>query len=93
MCRLSEEVSIERVPINRIVNEAIPIRYEGDTIIVSLLEEVPVVEKRLIVTEELRITKRHVEAHQPVRVTLRHEEATVEHLNVEPSELDPPTQT
>jgi uncharacterized protein (TIGR02271 family) len=90
---LSEEVSIERVPIHRFVDEAIPIRYEGDTMIISLLEEVPVVEKRLMLREELRITTRHVEAHRPVRVTLRREEATVEHLDVEQSELDYTTQT
>jgi uncharacterized protein (TIGR02271 family) len=66
-----EEVSIERVPINRFVDEAIPVRYEGNTMIVSLLEEVSVIEKRLMLREELWITKRQVEAHRPVRVTLR----------------------
>lgn len=80
---LHEEVSIARVPINRFVDEAIPIRYEGDTMIVSLLEEVPVVEKRLMLKEELRITKRQVEAHKPVRVTLRSEEATVEYSKID----------
>jgi len=88
-----EEVSIERVPIHRFVEEAIPVRYEGDTMIISLLEEVPVVEKRLMLKEELRITKRQVEAHQPVRVTLRREEATVEHLDSEPSRGENTTQT
>jgi uncharacterized protein (TIGR02271 family) len=77
---LREEVIIERVPINRFVEEAIPLRSEGDTIIVSLLEEVPVVEKRLMLKEELRITIRRVKAHKPTSVTLRSEEATVEHI-------------
>jgi uncharacterized protein (TIGR02271 family) len=77
---LREEVIIERVPINRFVEEAIPLRSEGDTIIVSLLEEVPVVEKRLVLKEELRITVRRVEAHNPISVTLRSEETTVEHI-------------
>jgi uncharacterized protein (TIGR02271 family) len=77
---LREEVLIERVPINRFVEEAIPLRSEGDTIIVSLLEEVPVVQKRLMLKEELRITVRRVEAHKPISVTLRSEEATVEHI-------------
>jgi uncharacterized protein (TIGR02271 family) len=77
---LREEVIIERVPINRFVEEAIPLRSEGDTIIVSLLEEVPVVEKRLMLKEELRITVRRVEARKPTSVTLRSEEATVEHI-------------
>jgi uncharacterized protein (TIGR02271 family) len=90
---LHEAVSIARVPIHRFVDEAIAIRYEGDTMIVSLLEELPVVEMRLMLKEELRITTRRSEAHQPVRVTLRSEEATVEHLDVEQGELDNPTQT
>jgi uncharacterized protein (TIGR02271 family) len=77
---LREEVIIERVPINRFVEEAIPLRSEGDTIIVSLLEDVPVVEKRLMLKEELRITVRRVEARKPTSVTLRSEEATVEHI-------------
>jgi uncharacterized protein (TIGR02271 family) len=90
---LHEEVSIARVPTNRFVDEAIPIRYEGDTMIVSLLEEVPVVEKRLMLKEELWITKRQVEAHKPVRVTLRSEETTVEHIDVEYGEIDNTTKT
>jgi uncharacterized protein (TIGR02271 family) len=90
---LHEEVSIERVPIHRFVDEAIPIRYEGDTMAISLLEEVPVVEKRLMVKEELRITTRRSEAHQPVRVTLRSEEATAEHLEVEHSTSEDKTKT
>jgi len=79
---LREEVVIERVAINRFVDAVIPVRYEGDTMIVSLLEEVPVVEKRLMLKEELRITKRQTEAHKPVHVTLRSEEATVERIDM-----------
>jgi uncharacterized protein (TIGR02271 family) len=85
-----EEVVIERVPINRVVEEAIPIRYEGDTMIVSLLEEVPVIEKRLVLKEELRITKRRVAASRPLHVLLRSEEATVEHLDI--NDKNPPSQ-
>ena len=80
---LREEVIIERVPINRFIEQAIPVRYEGDTMIVSLFEEVPVVEKRLMLKEELRITRRQIEAHKPVRVTLRSEEAVVERRDVD----------
>jgi len=87
---LREEVIIERVPINRFVEEAIPPRSEGDTIIVSLLEEVPVVEKRLMLKEELRITVRRVEAHKPISVTLRSEEATVEHIASQDSHGEKP---
>jgi uncharacterized protein (TIGR02271 family) len=87
---LREEVIIERVPINRFVEEPIPLRSEGDTIIVSLLEEVVVVEKRLMLKEELRITVRRVEAHKPISVTLRSEEATVEHIASQESHGEKP---
>jgi stress response protein YsnF len=49
--------------------------------IVSILEEVLVVEKRLRLKEEIHIRKRRVETHQPQQVTLRYEEARIERLN------------
>jgi uncharacterized protein (TIGR02271 family) len=80
---LREEVVIERVPVNRVVEGPIPVRYEGDTMIVSVLEEVLVVETRLRLTEELRITTRRTETHQPVPVTLRREDVTIERVDRE----------
>ena len=76
-----EEVEVERVPIQRVVDSPIPVRYEGDTVVVSILEEVLVIEKRLMLKEELHIRKRRVETHQPQQVTLRHEEARIERLH------------
>jgi uncharacterized protein (TIGR02271 family) len=83
---LREEVAIERVPVNRVVEGPIPVRYEGDTMIVSVLEEVLVVKTRLLLTEELRITRRRTETHQPVPVTLRHEDVTIERVDLERNE-------
>lgn len=78
---LGEEVEVERVLMQRVVEGPIPVRYEDDTVIVSILEEVLVVEKRLMLKEELHIRKRRFETHQPQQVTLRHEEARLERLN------------
>jgi len=75
---LKEDVEVERVAINRMVDAPVPVRYEGDTMIVPVLEEMLVVEKRLVLKEELRITKRQSEFHLPQQVTLRSEEITVE---------------
>lgn len=83
---LRDEVIIQRVPINRVVEAPIAARCEEDTLIVPLLEEVLVVEKRLLLKEELRITKKQVETHTPQRVTLRREEATVERIDREGDE-------
>jgi uncharacterized protein (TIGR02271 family) len=88
---LRDEVVIERVPINRVIEAPISARSEQDTLIIPLLEEVLVVEKRLLLKEELRITKRRIETHTPQRVTLRREEATVEHIDPEGDEHNPST--
>ena len=78
-----EEVTVERVRVDRVVDEAQSIRSEGDTTIIPLYEEVLVVEKRLFLAEELRVTKRQVEKRDPQTVTLRREKATVERLEPE----------
>ena len=83
---LREEVAIERVPVNRVVEGPIPVRYEGDTMILSLLEEVLVVETRLLLKEEVHLTTRRTERHAPERVTLRHEDVTVERVDLERNE-------
>jgi len=77
---MREEVQVRRVPVNRVVEGPVPVRHVGNTMIVSLLEEVLVVEKRLMLKEELHITKEQVESYRPQRVRLRTEEAVVERV-------------
>jgi uncharacterized protein (TIGR02271 family) len=76
-----EEVTVTRVPVQRVVDGPIPVRHENDTMIVSIMEEVLVVEKRLLLKEELHIRKQRVETHEPQHITLRSEEALIERLN------------
>ncbi len=83
---LREEVVIERVPVNRVVEGPLPVRYEGDTRIVSVLEEELVVTTRLRLTEELRITTRRTETHRPVPMTVRRADVSIERVGVEPSD-------
>ena len=68
---LSEEVSVERVPVNRFVETVPQPRQEGDTVIFPVLEEVLVVERRIRLKEEVRITKRVSETRESQSVTLR----------------------
>jgi len=82
--RVREEVTIERVTLNRMVDAPVSTRQEGDILIIPLLEEVVVTEKRLMVKEELRITKRRIEEPASQQVMLRREEVVVERLD--PSE-------
>jgi uncharacterized protein (TIGR02271 family) len=79
---MQEEVDVQRVPVNRVVDGPVPIRYEGETMIIPLLEEeLVVVEKRLVLREELHVMRRRVDVRKPQTVTLRSEEATVERID------------
>ena|ERR1700761_7550732 len=50
-------VQVERVPIGRIVTAVPPVREDGDTTILPVVEEVIVVERRLILKEEVHIRR------------------------------------
>jgi stress response protein YsnF len=72
-----DRVEITRVPIGRRVESAPPVRAEGDVTIMPVLEEIIVVERQLILKEEihirqLRTTKRHRET-----VVLREQDAVI----------------
>ena len=73
-----ETVSVETVPIGRIVDGPSEVRQEGDTTVVPIYEEVLVVEKRLMLREEVRITRIRTIVPEERTVTLRKEEAVVE---------------
>ena len=76
---LRQEVRVERVPIDRIIEGPAPQqRYEGETLVVPVLEEVLVVEKRLRLREELHISRVQQTVHEPQTVELRTENVTVE---------------
>jgi stress response protein YsnF len=75
-----QNVHVEHVPINRVVEGELPVRYDGDTMIIPVLEEVLVVEKRLMLKEELHITQRQEQIRQPQRIILRNEDITVERV-------------
>lgn len=70
------EATVERVPIDREIDAPPPIREEGDTVIVPVIEERLV--KRLFLVEEVRLTRHvvHERLEQPVR--LRSQRAIVE---------------
>ena len=53
----SNEVEVTRLPINRQVDVAPPMRSEGNVTIVPVVEEILVVEKRLVLVEEIHIRR------------------------------------
>jgi len=76
-----EEVTVERVALGRPLDQAIGSRQEGDTLIIPVLEEMLVVEKRLVLKEEVRITKRRINEVEQARVLLREEHVEIEQLD------------
>ncbi len=82
-------IEVTRVPVDRVVDEAPAARTEGDTTIVSVVEERLVVVKQLVVVEELRI--RHVVERRAVSqpVTLRRQRAVIERLDASGRVVDP----
>ena len=75
-----EELDVERVAVNQFVAEPPSIRYEDDVMIVPLLEEVLVIEKKLVLREEIRIKKRSDTLRNPQQIVLRSEAATLEKI-------------
>ncbi len=80
---MHEELKVEHVPVGRIVPESeLPqARYEGDTLVVPVLEEVLVVQKQLVLKEEVRITRERQAVRAPQKVLLRTEHIAVERFD------------
>ena len=79
-----ETVEIDRIPIGRQVDTMPAIREEGDTLVIPIVEEVLVIERRLLLKEEVRVRRVHSTERHQESVTLRHHEAVVTRLPVEP---------
>ena len=77
----SETVEVTRKPIGREVVDAPKMRTEGDVTIIPVLEEIVVVEKRLVLVEEIRIKRIRATEDVTIPVTLRKQQATVERLD------------
>lgn len=73
-----DDIHIERVPVDRQIDAVPAPRNEGDTIIIPVIEEVLVTEKRLVLREEIRVTRRRVTEQVPVKGTVRREIVEIE---------------
>jgi uncharacterized protein (TIGR02271 family) len=74
-----DRVDIERVAIARPIDVIPPfVREEGDTTVISIVEEVLVIERRLVLKEEIHLRRvRTTERHRQI-VTLREQQAVIE---------------
>jgi uncharacterized protein (TIGR02271 family) len=82
----SDSVAVARVPVNRTLaeGEAAPVaRVEGGVTIIPILEEILVVEKRLVLKEEVHIRQTSADEVVEVPVSLRRQRAVVERVDPE----------
>jgi len=77
---LVQSYDIQRTAVNRIVEDVPTPRYDGDTLVLPILEEVLVVEKRLILREEVRITPKREQVRDPQTHSVRREHVDVERV-------------
>ena len=77
---INESYDVERVPVKQATLDAPPppVRYEGDVMIIPVVKEITVVQKKYEVTEELRITRKLTETPLIQEITLLKENVHVE---------------
>lgn len=82
-----QSIDISRKAIDRVLPtmDVPPPRTEGLTTIISVVEEVLVVEKRLRLKEEIHITVIEEHRHQVGEVELREEKVKVERFESDPT--------
>jgi stress response protein YsnF len=81
----SETVEVTRVAIGKVVDTIPAVRDAGDgVLIVPVIEEILVVEKKLVLKEELHIRRRTETETVETPVTLRKQRAVVERLDGDP---------
>lgn len=75
-----------RVPVGRRVDAPVPVRFDGDTMILPIHEEVVVVQKQLVLREELHVRVHRVHVHEQQTLHLRAEAITITHNRTTPGE-------
>ena len=82
------DVVVERVPIDRFVEHRTGIRQEGDTLVIPVFEEVPVVVMKTKLKEEVRVTTRTSNQSRRTPISIRRETVTVDRLPAEHNHND-----
>jgi uncharacterized protein (TIGR02271 family) len=90
-----EQVHVARVATERYLDEPATPHYRGNTLVIPVMEEVLVVQKRLLLREEIHVTTVRAEVRHQETVTVQREQVTV--TRTEPGQPDdstaPPEET
>jgi uncharacterized protein (TIGR02271 family) len=77
---LREAIEVTTVPVGVIVDAMPAIRDDGETLVIPIVEEFLVVERKLHLKEELHVRRIRTTEHQRETVTLHYQEADVTRL-------------
>lgn len=83
MPAVRDVVRVTRVTLNRPVSAMPEMREEGDILIIPVVEEEVVIQKRLVLKEEIHVHRRRVRERVSKSVTLDRENAEIEKLDAE----------
>lgn len=72
-----ERLEIERVPVGRYVDTVPPVQQHGDLTILPVIEEVVVVERKLLLREEVHIRRVRTTEHHVETVQLREQTVVI----------------
>src|SRR5215831_7586590 len=84
-----ERVEIETVPIGSRIDAMPEVRQEGGTTIIPVVEETLLVERRLVLKEEVRIRRVRTTEHHTQTVKLRYQEVVVTRQPGDTGKADP----
>jgi uncharacterized protein (TIGR02271 family) len=75
-----DEVEIERIKVNKAVSQLPSVRLEGSTTVIPVVEEVVVVEKRLVVVEEIHVRRKSTTETRQIPVALKSEQVRIDRI-------------
>lgn len=75
-----EEITVERIPVNREISSIPEIQYDDDVTIIPVVREVPVVVKKLMLVEEVHIRKITTTETTPTVGSVRAERISIERI-------------
>jgi len=90
---LSDVVEVIRKPVNQVVDAVPNVREEGTTLIIPVLEEEIVVQKRLVLKEEIHIRRSQSTSYVSQDVTIGREVAAVDRLDAKGNVVTAPPPT
>lgn len=70
-------VEVERVPVGRVIDAIPPVKDDAEHMIIPIVEETVVVERKLVLKEELHIRRKQTTEPYQERVKLRYQTAEV----------------